>query len=189
MTNYRAILLYYSKGNTTTQIATICDCSRTTVIRAVKRAKAINLTLPVSDKIKDEELYFMLYPKRGPKKEYYRPDFYLLNKDKKKRGFTKYRAWQKYCRVAKREGYKAYGKSWFYKLYKDYFSFYTPPHVKRSENMRQIRLFTIWKESCSDVILYSDEARARLEAQIDEWCKKRRLDKKRIWDPVADWSI
>ena len=105
MTNYRAILLYYSKGNTTTQIATICDCSRTTVIRAVKRAKAINLSLPVSDKIKDEELYFMLYPKRGPNKEYYRPDFYLLNKDKKKRGFTKYRAWQKYCRVAKREGF------------------------------------------------------------------------------------
>ena len=55
MTNYRAILLYYSKGNTTTQIATICDCSRTTVIRAVKRAKAINLSLPVSDKIKDED--------------------------------------------------------------------------------------------------------------------------------------
>ena len=119
MTNYRAILLYYSKGNTMTQIATICDCSRTTVIRAVKRAKAIGLALPVSDKIKDEELYFMLYPKRGPKKEYYRPDFYLLNKDKKKRGFTKYRAWQKYCRVAKREGYKAYGKSRFYKMYKD----------------------------------------------------------------------
>ena len=188
MTNYRAILLYYSKGNTTTQIATICDCSRTTVIRAVKRAKAINLTLPVSDKIKDEELYFMLYPKRGPKKEYYRPDFYLLNKDKKKRGFTKYRAWQKYCRVAKREGYKAYGKSWFYKLYKDYFSFYTPPHVKRSENMKQIRLFTIWKESYSDVIKYSDEARARLEVEIDEWCKKRRLNKHKIWDG-ADYQL
>ena len=60
MTNYRAILLYYSKGNTTTQIATICDCSRTTVIRAVKRAKAIGLALPVADKIKDEELYFIL---------------------------------------------------------------------------------------------------------------------------------
>ena len=55
--------------------------------------------------------------------------------------------------------------------------------------MKQIRRFTIWKESYSDVILYSDEARARLESQIDEWCKKRRLDKKRIWDPVADWSI
>ena len=114
----------------------------------------------------------MLYPKRGPKNEYYRPDFYLLNKDKKKRGFTKYRAWQKYCHVAQREGYKAYGKSWFYKLYKDYFGFYIPPRVRRSENMRQIRLFTIWKESYSDVIEYSDEARARLEAQIDEWCKK-----------------
>ncbi len=188
MTNYRAILLYYSKGNTTTQIATICDCSRTTVIRAVKRAKAIGLALPVSDKIKDEELYFMLYPKRGPKKEYYRPDFYLLNKDKKKRGFTKYRAWQKYCRVAKREGYKAYGKSWFYKLYKDYFSFYKPSRVKRSENMRQIRLFTSLKQSYSDIIKYSDESRARLEAEIDEWCKKRRLDKNRIWIPCPSVS-
>ena len=48
--------------------------------------------------------------------------------------------------------------------------------------MRQIRLFTIWKEAYSDVIEYSDEARAHLEAQIDEWCKKRRLDKHKIWD-------
>ena len=59
MTNYRAIFPYYSKGNITTQIATICDCSRTTVMCAVNRAKAINLILSVSDKIKDEELYFM----------------------------------------------------------------------------------------------------------------------------------
>lgn len=28
MTNYRAILQYYSQGSTTTQIATICQCSR-----------------------------------------------------------------------------------------------------------------------------------------------------------------
>ena len=48
--------------------------------------------------------------------------------------------------------------------------------------MKQIRRFTIWKESYSDVIEYSDETRARLEAQIDEWCKKRRLDKNKIWD-------
>ena len=150
MTNCRAILLYYSKGNTTTQTAIICDCSRTTVIRAIKSAKAIGPALPVSDQIKDEELCFMLYPKRGPKKEYYRSDFYILNQDKKKRGFTKYRAWQKYCRVAKREGYKAYGKSWFHKLYKDFFAFYMSSRVKRGENMKQIRLFTLLKRNGSE---------------------------------------
>ena len=41
MTNYRAILLYYSKGNTTTQVATICGCSRTTVIRTIKRVNRL----------------------------------------------------------------------------------------------------------------------------------------------------
>lgn len=29
MTNYRAILEYHYKGNTTTQVARICECSRT----------------------------------------------------------------------------------------------------------------------------------------------------------------
>ncbi len=121
MTNYSAILLYYSKENTITQIATICDCSRTTVIRAAKRAKAIKLSLPVPKEISDKELYFMLYPGRGPKKEYLKPDIWAIDKDRKKRSFNKYRAWQKYCRVARRDGYKAYSKSQFYKLYQVFF--------------------------------------------------------------------
>ena len=188
MTNYRAILLYHSKGNTTTQVATICGCSRTTVIRTVKRAKEINLTVPVSDSITDKQLYFMLYPKRGPKKEYYMPDFYLLNKDRKKRSFTKYRAWQKYCRVAKREGYKAYGKSRFYKMYKDYFTPKLPEEACCSENLKQIKAFNWLRAVYSDTKRYFDSVRIRLEHEIDEWCKKRRLDKHKIWDR-ADYRL
>ena len=56
MTNYRAILLYYSKNNTVTQIATICECSRPTVRRTIARAKELNLTIPVSSDITDESL-------------------------------------------------------------------------------------------------------------------------------------
>lgn len=181
MTNYRAILLYYSKGNTTTQVATICGCSRTTVIRTIKKAKKINLSIPVSDSIKDKELYFMLYPDRGPKKEYYMPNFYLLNKDKKKRSFTKYRAWQKYCRIAKREGYKAYSKSRFYKLYKDYFSTLPAPKAVRSENLIKIKIFTAIRDSILEARELSIGALSRVEQEIDEWCKKRRLDKYKIW--------
>ena len=69
MVNYRAILLYYHQGNTTTQIATICECSRTTVIKTIKRAKQLDLKLPIADSISDQELYVMLYPKRGRRKE------------------------------------------------------------------------------------------------------------------------
>lgn len=181
MTNYRAILLYYSKGNTTTQVATICGCSRTTVIRTIKRAKQINLSIPVSDSIKDKELYFMLYPGRGPKKEYYMPDFYLLNKDKKKRNFTKFRAWQKYCRVAKREGYRAYSKSQFYKLYQDFFSTFPAPTAVRSENLTKIRIFTLIKKSIFEAKEFSISALSRVESEIDDWCRERRLDKIKIW--------
>lgn len=39
MTNYRAILEYHYKGNTTTQVVRICECSRTTVLKTIKRAK------------------------------------------------------------------------------------------------------------------------------------------------------
>lgn len=85
MINYRAMLLYYTKGNTNTQIATICQCSRTTVIKVIKRAKELKLQLPIPDSITDQQLFLMLYPKRGRKTGYYYPDFYLLDKDRKKR--------------------------------------------------------------------------------------------------------
>ena len=63
MTDYKSILLYYSKGNTNTQIATICGCSRTTVIKTIKRAKELNLKLPLPATLRDADLYLMLYPK------------------------------------------------------------------------------------------------------------------------------
>ena len=182
MTNYRAILLYYSKGNTTTQIATICDCSRTTVIRAVKRAKQIKLSLPVSNEITDKELYFMLYPGRGPKKEYLKPDIWAIDKDRKKRSFNKYRAWQKYCRVSRRDGYKAYGKSWFYKLYHDQCNIpCVPLTAKESENISKIRVFSMMKGCYKQPSDFLRPSYMLLEQEIDEWCKKRRLDKSKIW--------
>lgn len=182
MTNYRAILLYYSKGNTTTQIATICGCSRTTVIKTVKRAKEIGLAIPVSNTIKDKELYVMLYPKRGRKQEYYMPNFYLLDKDKKKRSFTKFRAWQKYCRVAKRDGYKAYSKSMFYKLYKLFLTLHFPEEAYRSDNIRQIDLFSFRRRNIlSNKVVYT-HVYMRLLNEIEEWCKARRLDKYKIWN-------
>ena len=96
MTDYKSILLYYYKGNTNTQIATICGCSRTTVIKTIKRAKELNLKLPLPATLRDSDLYLMLYPKRVKRKGYYIPNIHSIEKDRKKRRFSKFRAWQKY---------------------------------------------------------------------------------------------
>lgn len=90
MTDYKSILLYYYKGNTNTQIATICGCSRTTVIKTIKRAKELNLKLPLPATLRDSDLYLMLYPKRGKRKGYYIPDIHSIEKTAKSVGFLNF---------------------------------------------------------------------------------------------------
>ncbi len=180
MTNYRAILLYYTRGNTNTQIATIIECSRTTVIKTIKRAKELNLQLPVPDSISDQELFLMLYPKKGRKTEYFYPDFRALDKDRIKRSFSKFRAWLKYCRVCQRDGLKAYGKSRFYRLY---YLFYHKPFIrpKLSKNLSQIR---VWEMVANNLLWKSgpdSEVFAEFEYDREVWCRKRRLDKAKVW--------
>lgn len=180
MVNYRAILLYYTKGNTNTQISTICGCSRPTIIKTIKRARELNLKLPIDDNITDQQLFLMLFPKKGRKEGYYYPDFHLLDKDRKKRSFSKFRAWQKYCRVSSRMGLRAYKKTQFYKLY---YLFYHKPFVRAtsSKNLMQVRLY----EALAARMLkkYGTEHTAYLELdhEITMWCHKLRLDKQKLW--------
>lgn len=181
MINHRAILLYYSKGNNNTQIATICGCSRPAVIRTIKRAKEINLQIPVSDSISDKELFVMLNPSRGRNKQYYMPDWYELNKDKIKRSFTKFRAWQKYCRVAKKLGLKAYGKTRFYKFYFDYFNTILRPRAKTSKVLSQIMGYEIARDSLVLQFGINSQQAQSITADMERWCKSLKLDMNKIW--------
>ena len=70
MTNYRAILEYHYKGNTTTQVARICECSRTTVLKTIKRAKECGLTQSSVAGMNDFKLLCKLYPYRVQRAEY-----------------------------------------------------------------------------------------------------------------------
>ena len=56
MTNYRAILQYHYRGNTTTQIAKLCECSRTTVLKTIKRAKECGIDEPAFELLSDIQL-------------------------------------------------------------------------------------------------------------------------------------
>lgn len=180
MVNYRAILLYYTKGNTNTQIATICGCSRPTVIRTIKRSRELKLQLPVSDSISDQELYLMLFPKKGRDESYYCPDFYLLDKDRKKRSFSKFRAWLKYCRICAREGRKAYKKTQFYKLY--YLSSHKPYiRATSSKNLMQIRLYEALAERLLKKYGADHFAFLEFDQERTAWCSKLRLEKHKLW--------
>ena len=70
MTNYRAILEYHYKGNTTTQVARICECSRTTVLKTIKRANECGLTKSSVAGMNDFKLLCKLYPNRVQRAEY-----------------------------------------------------------------------------------------------------------------------
>ena len=120
MTNYKAILQYHYAENTTTQIAKLCECSRTTVLKTIKRAKQCGLELPLFDKTSDYDLLKKLYPKRVRKEEYAAPDFYELEKDKKKRKLTIFVMWRRYYKRTLAAGQEPYGKSQFFKLFKRY---------------------------------------------------------------------
>lgn len=181
MTNYRAILLYHSKGNTTTQIATICQCSRTTVLKVIKRAAELKLKLPMTDSLSNRDLYFMLYPDRDRYEEYYLPSWSELDKDMLKRSFSKYRAWQKYCRIAKRLGLKAYGKSRFYELYNDYFFSNSESQECSGEVLAKIRYFENGLEMIVHTCGMESDPYRQFIAERDEWCKEMRLDKAKIW--------
>ena len=108
MFDYRSVFLYYSKGNTVSQIATICECSRTTVYRALERAKRINLPMPVPTSISDEQLLAMLYPKRGRNQDYDLPDFRAISRDKIKRKLSMRVAWRRYYKRTIKAGKKPY---------------------------------------------------------------------------------
>lgn len=122
----------------------------------------------------------MLYPNRDRNEEYYLPSWSELDKDMLKRSFSKYRAWQKYCRIAKRLGLKAYGKTRFYNLYNDYFFAYNSNECL-TENLAKIKYFTDGLEIIVKVNGADSNAFHQFVSERDDWCKEKGLDKNKIW--------
>lgn len=177
MTNYRAILEYHYKGNTTTQVARICECSRTTVLKTIKRAKECGIELPLTYRISDEKLIQMLYPKRVHREEYAQPDFYALEKDKKKRKLTIFVMWRRYYKRTLAAGQKPYGKTQFFKMFKAYRT-NSKYHFQSTETMKKAYSFA-WEAS------YLAKGKRMLTMRevwekLVLWCKKMRLNPYRL---------
>ena len=173
MTNYKAILQYHYAGNTTTQIAKLCECSRTTVLKTIKRAKECAIDEPAFELLSDIQLLEKLYPKRVHRTGYEEPDFIALEKDKKKRGLMVFVMWRRYYKRTLAAGQKPYGKSQFFKMFKMYRT-NSKFHFQSTETMKKAYSFA-WEASYlakGKRMLTMREAWEKLVL----WCKKMRLD-------------
>lgn len=76
MSKNKLISEKYLKGNNRAQIATLCDCSRTTVWTVLKKVYVIGIGLDELNGMSEKELAYLLFPERTkPGDGYLIPDF------------------------------------------------------------------------------------------------------------------
>lgn len=118
MFNYKRIIEYFLKGNNHSQIATLCGCSRMTVIKVLKRIEELRIDYSVLMKMPDKELLVLLYPKRGRVKEgYLVPDYKWEEIQMVKHRASIRLCWRRYCKRAYKQNLKAYTWSQYLTMY------------------------------------------------------------------------
>lgn len=98
MSKYKLILEYYLKGNNRTQIASLCDCSRTTVWTVLKRVDAIGIGIGELSGMSEKELAYLLFPERAKAGDgYLIPDFKWEEFQMVKHRSSIRLCWRRYC--------------------------------------------------------------------------------------------
>lgn len=121
MSKYKLILEYYLKGNNRTQIATLCDCSRTTVWTVLKKVNAIGIGLDELSGMSEKELAYLLFPERAkPGDGYLIPDFKWEEFQMVKHRSSIRLCWRRYCKRAAKQNLAAYSCKYFITLYNAY---------------------------------------------------------------------
>lgn len=120
MTNYREILRLNSLGLNKSQIAEACNCSRTTVIQALRQAEIKCIHYPLPDSLSDKELARILYPSKAKKPQFKMPDYEYVHKELQKSGVTLNLLWLEYCEKCLANGEVPYQSTQFNKYYNDF---------------------------------------------------------------------
>lgn len=120
MTNYRELLRLKSLGLNNSRIADSLQCSRTTVVAVLERAKAAGLALPIPASMSDKELEEKLYPNSPGKAIYKMPDYAYVHKELQRSGVTLNLLWLEYCDQCRAAGEIPYQSTQFNKYYSDY---------------------------------------------------------------------
>lgn len=121
MSKYKLISEYYLKGNNRTQIATLCDCSRTTVWTVLKKVNAIGIGLDELNGMSEKELAYLLFPERAKAGDgYLIPDFKWEEFQMVKHRSSIRLCWRRYCKRAAKQNLAAYSWKCFITLYNAY---------------------------------------------------------------------
>lgn len=120
MKNYKEILRLKSLGIKNTQIASSCNCSRTTVINTLKRAEECNLDWETVRDSSNEELAKKLMPAYKPSVSYQMPDYEYIHREMAKSGVTLSLLWVEYCDQCRQSELLPYKQTQFNKYYRDF---------------------------------------------------------------------
>ena len=120
MINYKEILRLKSLGINNSQIAYSCNCARTTVISALKRAEENGLTWEKISEMSNEELSQTFVLSNVDRTSYQKPDFEYIHSEMAKSGVTLSLLWLEYCEQCHESGLIPYKHTQFYKYYQDF---------------------------------------------------------------------
>ena len=120
MTNYREVLRLASLGLNRSQIADSMDVSRTTVIRTLQRAAALEMDWTAAESLSDKELSAKLFPQGDGKPIYKMPDYDYVHREMSKPGVTQQLLWFEYCDQCRAAGEIPYQLTQFKTHYRAY---------------------------------------------------------------------
>ena len=179
MSKYKLIIEYYLKGNNRTQIATLCDCSRTTVWTVLKKANAIGIGIGELSGISEKELAYLLFPERAkPGDGYLIPDFNWEEFQMIKHRSSIRLCWRRYCKRAAKQNLVAY--SW--KVFLTSYNEYRRPKIQVDDPDDKIRTklkhYNFLLAYCeNDKVMYSV-----IQTEKEMWLKSLGLDESKIID-------
>lgn len=181
MSKYKLIIEYYLKGNNRTQIATLCDCSRTTVWTVLKKVNAIGIGLDELSGMSEKELAYLLFPERAKAGDgYLIPDFKWEEFQMVKHRSSIRLCWRRYCKRAAKQNLAAY--SW--KVFLTSYNEYRRPKIQVDDPDDKIRTklkhYNFLLAYCeSDKVMYSV-----IQTEKEMWLKSLGLDENKIIDDM-----
>jgi len=114
MTDYREILRLGSLNYSQRSIAQAAGCSRNTVEKVLRTAKAKGVQWPLEDDVANRELEALLFPEQYRNaNKYAEPDYGYIHRELAKPGVTMALLWEEYCRKCHEAGETPYMSTQF----------------------------------------------------------------------------
>ncbi len=178
MLNCRLIIEYYQKGNNNSQIATLCDCSRPSVIKIVNRVLELNQDFSSLLNLSDKELSNLLFPNRKEHREgYLIPDFAWEEFQMVKHRSSIRLCWRRYCERAVKQNLRAYTWQRYLSLYHEY---KIPPKANDIGKIR--KRLNDYNFLLSQFRNKDGKGYLKMKKDKEEWLKSLHLDENKILD-------